>query len=100
MTPSDARAGLERRASAITCFLVAALLGYALQRLRSAIGEADPRTLGPSAHIAYYWRLATALWWGVLAALGGWRYPAAGAVAARSLPYVLVGVVIAAFLVP
>ncbi|MES2640278.1 MAG: hypothetical protein V4850_12365 [Myxococcota bacterium] len=91
---------LDPRTSAITSFLVAALLGYALQRLYGAIGEPDPRILGPSAHIAYYWRLATALWWGVLAAIGGWRFPAAGALAARALPGVLIAIVIAAFLVP
>lgn len=114
MTPSDAHARLRRsqgvpgaapgasdpRTSAITSFVVAAVLGYALQRLRSAIGEPDPRTLGPSVHIAYYWRLATALWWGVLAGIGGWRYPVVGVVAARALPFVLIAVVLAAFLVP
>ncbi|MDP2304843.1 MAG: hypothetical protein Q8P18_02315 [Pseudomonadota bacterium] len=98
--PGAAPARLDPRTSAITSFVVAALLGYALDRLRSAIGEADPRTLGPSLHIGYYWRLATSLWWGVLAGIGGWRFPVAGTLAARALPFVLVAVVLAAFMVP
>ncbi|MDP2314927.1 MAG: hypothetical protein Q8P41_18655 [Pseudomonadota bacterium] len=90
----------EPRVAAITCFVVVAILGYALQRLWASIGEPDPRTLGPSVHTAYYWRIATALWWGGLAAIGGWRFPVAGPVAARALPIVLVAAAIAAFLVP
>ncbi len=92
--------GADRRSSAIACFVVTAVLGYALSRLWGAIGEPDPRTLGPSLHTAYYWRLATALWWGGLAAIGGWRYPAAGGLAARGLPFVIVGAGVAAFVVP
>lgn len=97
MTPSEP---LDPRTAAITSFLVASLVGYASLRLYAGIDEPDPRTLGPSAHTAYYWRLATALWWGSLGGLGGWRFPVAGRLAVRALPLVLVAVVVAAFLVP
>ena len=49
---------------------------------------------------AYFWRVGTAAWWGVLAAIGGWRFPEAGPVAARALPWVVIAATIAAVLVP
>jgi hypothetical protein len=88
------------RSSAILCFVVVAIFGYAALRLRGAIGEPDPRTVGPSLHVGYYWRVATAIWWGTLAAVGGWRFPEAGAWAARALPVVVGAATIAAFVVP
>lgn len=86
--------------SAIACFANAAVLGYALHRLGFAATEPDPRTLGPSVHVGYFWRVATALWWGSLAALGGWRLPALGDPAARALPVAVIIATVIAFTVP
>ncbi|MFN7134941.1 MAG: hypothetical protein ACK4N5_22885, partial [Myxococcales bacterium] len=76
------------------------VLGYAAQRLAAAPSEPDPRVVGPSVHTAYYWRVATAMWWGGLAGIGGWRFPAVGPRVARALPWVVAGAVIAAVVVP
>ena len=91
---------MNPRVSAIACFSVAAIAGYAAHRLYFSIGEPDPRSVGPSLHVGYFWRLATALWWGSLASIGGWRFPDMGRFAAKGLPYVLSVAVIAAFWVP
>jgi hypothetical protein len=90
----------SRATAAIASFATVAIFGYAAHRVGFSFGEPDPRTVGPTLHIAYFWRLSTALWWGSLAAIGGWRYPGVGAVAARALPYVVAAAVIAAFVVP
>lgn len=90
----------DRRTSAAACFGVVAVLGYLALRLAGAVNEPDPRTIGPTVHTGYYWRVATALWWGGLAAVGGWRWPQAGASAARALPFVVLIATIAAFVVP
>lgn len=88
---------MNRRFSAAVCFANAAVLGYALHRLVFAAGEPDPALIGPTEHIPYFWRTATALWWGGLAALGGWRFPGVADAAARALPWtVAVAVAIAA----
>lgn len=87
----------SRRTSAALCFAVVAILGYALHRAYFSFGEPDPRTVGPTEHTPYFWRVATALWWGGLAALGGWRFPAVGPVAARALPWVVVLAAVLAF---
>lgn len=89
-----------RRFSAVACGVVAAVAGYALHRAVFAVGEPDPRTVGPSEHIGYFWRVATALWWAGLAAIGGWRFPSIGPMAARSLPWVVAAAVVVAFLLP
>lgn len=79
----DAGAGVEHPpVAALLCFATVAPLGYALHRLGFAVaGEADPAMIIASAHIGFYWRVATAAWWGVLAAAAGWRFPALGRVA-------------------
>jgi hypothetical protein len=87
-------------ASAVVCFAAAATLGYALQRLGAAWHEPDPRTIGPSLHVPYFWRCATALWWGGLAALAGFRWPGVGARVERAFPVVLVVAVGVAVFVP
>ncbi|MFZ5479159.1 MAG: hypothetical protein ACOZNI_20515 [Myxococcota bacterium] len=90
----------ERRAAALLCFAIAAVLGYAAHRAFFAIGEPDPRAVGPSVHTPYYWRVATATWWGSLAAAGGWRFPEVEPIATRALPWA-VGVATAiAVLIP
>ena len=88
------------RTSAIVCFAAAAIGGYAAHRLYFSIGEPDPRSVGPSVHVGYFWRLSTALWWGVLAGVGGWRLPRAGLLVSRLLPLLVLAAVIAAFVVP
>ncbi len=88
------------RSSAVLCFVFVAIVGYAALRLWGAVGEPDPRTVGPSLHVGYYWRVATAVWWATLAAVGGWRFPDAGTWAARALPVAVGAAVIAAFAVP
>lgn len=95
-----ARPPLGKRAAALTSFLVVAMLGYTVLRLWGALDEPDPRTVGPSEHIGYYWRVALALWFGTLAGVGGWRWSAVGELAARALPWAIVAAVLQAVLVP
>jgi hypothetical protein len=90
----------ERRKAAILAFALGAILGYAGLRLAASIGEPDPRAIGPTAHIPYYWRVATAGWWGGLAAVGGWRFPGVSRTLERMLVPVVALAVIAAFAVP
>ncbi len=80
-------------------FAVGAILGYAALRVAAWIGgEPDPRMILASAHISWYWRVTTALWWGVLAGVAGWRFGGA-ALARRILPgVVLVAVLQAVFI--
>ena len=82
-------------------FVDVAILGYALHRLGFHLaGEPDPRLIVASAHIGYYWRVATALWWGSIAGALGWRFPAIGLWAERLLlPSVIIATGIA-FVVP
>lgn len=98
--PTPPPGALSPRAAAFVAFAAVAVLGYALQRLAAAPTEPDPRTLGPTVHVGYYWRLSTALWWGLLAGIGAWRIPVAGALAARALPWIVAFATIAAFAVP
>lgn len=87
--------------AAALMFAEAAILGYAFHRLAfSFVGESDPRTIGATEHIAYYWRAATAAWWGVLAGAAGWRWPALGPWAWRCFWPVVTVVVVIAFVVP
>ncbi len=73
-------------------FANGAILGYAALRVGSWLaGEPDPRMILASAHIGWYWRVTTALWWGTLGAAAGWRF--GGAELGRR---VLVGVVLLA----
>lgn len=90
----------DRRAAAIHAFVLGAVLGYAALRLVAAVGEPDPRTLGPSAHIPYYWRAATAGWWGLLLAAAAWRFPAFPLWSLRTVVAAVLLAVAAAFLVP
>lgn len=69
---------MTRAATAALLFAEAAILGYALHRLAFSFGEGDPRAMGASVHTPYYWRVATSLWWGALAAAAGWRWPGMG----------------------
>ena len=92
---------MNPRTAAWLCFANAAIAGYALHRLGGWVaGEPDPRMVGPSVHTPYFWRMSTALWWGVLAALAGWRFPGIGRVAEKALPWVVGAATIQAFLVP
>lgn len=88
------------RASAWVCFAAMAVFGYAALRLYAAPNEPDPRTLGPSVHVGYYWRVGTAIWWGALAGIAGWRFPAVGPAVAAALPWIAGAATIAAVLVP
>jgi hypothetical protein len=89
----------ERRAAAVLAFGLVVVLGYALHRAVFSIGEPDPRSVGPSQHIAYFWRIATVTWWGALAAAGAWRFPRVGPACERALPWaVAIAVAIAVFI--
>jgi hypothetical protein len=81
-------------------FVNVAILGYAALRLASWLGgEPDPRMILASAHIAYYWRVATASWWGALAAAAGARFGGAD-LAGKLLPAVVAAATLVAVLVP
>lgn len=60
----------------------------------------ESRAVVASEHIAFYWRCATAAWWGALAALTAWRWPVTGAWAARALVPTVIAATLAAALVP
>lgn len=81
----------------ILAFAQGAILGYALLRLWSWWGgEPDPRLIRASEHIPFFWRVATALWWGSLAAVAAWRFPTSERWLERTLvPVVLVAVAVA-----
>lgn len=90
-----------RLAPAVLCFVAVAPLGYALHRLGFFLaGEPPPGAIVASTHIGFYWRVATAAWWGLLAGAAGWRFPAAGRVAERVWPFALGVAVVIAVLVP
>lgn len=73
-------------------FAHGALLGYTAHRLVSKwLGEADPRVVVASAHVGFYWRAGTALWWGVLLAAFCARFPGAAGPLRRALPWVIAG---------
>jgi hypothetical protein len=74
--------------------------GYAAQRAYFAIGEPDPRSVGPSLHTAYFWRVMVSLWWGGMAALAGWRWPGLAGPVSRALPWVVAAAVAVGGLVP
>lgn len=91
----------ERIAAATLAFMNVAILGYALLRLYSFLkGEPDPRSVGPSTHIAFFWRSATACWWGSMAAAGAWRYPQVRGTLGKALPWILLLATVLAVLVP
>lgn len=98
---TDAPALSRPAVAAALLFAEAAILGYALHRLAfSLAGEPDPRTVGATAHVGYYWRVATSLWWGTIASAAGWRWPTVGPFAWRAFwPCVALAAVIA-ILVP
>ncbi|MBM4393815.1 MAG: hypothetical protein FJ090_22035 [Deltaproteobacteria bacterium] len=77
-------------------FAVGALLAYAGLRAGSVIaGEPDPRSVGPTAHVAYFWRVALATWAGGVAAAAqarfGWPSPGGRALAVALAIAVTVG---------
>lgn len=81
-------------------FANAAIFGYAALRLASWLGgEPDPRMILAAAHVGYYWRVATAVWWGALAGAAGARF-GGGDMAVRLLPVVVGVATVAAILVP
>ncbi|MSP54652.1 MAG: hypothetical protein EXR69_03465 [Myxococcales bacterium] len=82
-------------------FVHGALVGYAAHRLGSKWwGEADPRVIVASAHVGFYWRAGTALWWGVLLAALCARFPAAAGPLRRSLLWVIAGTTVLVALNP
>lgn len=90
-----------RLPAALLCFVAVAPVGYALHRLGFWLaGEPPPGAIVASTHIGFYWRVATAAWWGLLAAAAGWRFPALGGVAERLWPGALGVAVVIAVLVP
>ena len=107
MTPdATAKEGIPRFtpppiAAALLCFADVAVLGYALHRLGFWLqGEPEPGLILASVHIGFYWRAATALWWGLLAGAAGWRWPRLGLVAGRFMPIGVAIAVAIAVLVP
>jgi hypothetical protein len=63
----------HRQTTAILLAVETAIFGYACLRTWSYLqGEPDPRSLGPSLHIPYFWRVATVCWWAAMAGLLGW----------------------------
>jgi len=76
-------------------FAVGAIAGYAVHRLVSKLlGEPDPRTVIAAEHVGFYWRAATATWWGLLLSAAAWRFPGAEAPLRRAFWPVLVGAVV------
>ncbi len=80
-------------------FVVGALLAYALLRGASVIvGEPDPRSIGPTVHVAYFWRVALATWFGSLTAVSharfGWPSPGARALAIATTIAVTIGLLV------
>ena len=79
---------------------MAAIGGYAAQRAYFAFGEPDPRTIGPSLHTPYFWRMAISVWWGTMAAGAGWRWPGVAEPLWRAFPWVVGGAVVIAAVLP
>ncbi len=80
-------------------FAVGALLAYAGLRAGSAMmGEPDPRGIGPTVHVAYFWRVALATWAGSLMAVSrarfGWPAPGGRALAIALAIAVTVGLAV------
>lgn len=74
MTPATPRDSERRRgatAAAALVFAIAAPVTYAAERLYEyARGEAsNPILILRSLHTVYYWRVAVAVWWGLMLAL-------------------------------
>lgn len=77
---------MNPRTAAILAAVHGAIIGYAAHRLiGKALGEPDPRTVSAAVHIGFYWRSATALWWGALCAGLCWRFPQLAAPLPRTL---------------
>ncbi len=89
----------DRRIAAWLGFAQGALLGYAGHRLATKLlGEPDPRTVIASEHVGFYWRAATAVWWGLLLAGFSWRFPRVEPALRRTLtPAVVIAVLVAAW---
>lgn len=92
----------ERRVYAGTLgFVVSALAGYALHRLGFHLaGEPDPRVIVHADHVGYYWRVATAAWWGLIGAALAARFPEVAPHLARVWPLAFLLAVAVALLVP
>ena len=71
----------SRACLASACFAIGATLAYLVQRLIDrAVGDGyDPLAMVAEPHVAFYWRAATATFWGGLFAIAG--YALAGRVA-------------------
>lgn len=87
----------DRIQAASLAFVEAAILGYVLLRLLTVWqGAPSPKTIYGGEHIPYFWRCATALWWGAVAAAAGWHVPQIRPfLSTLLLPLVLFSVVIA-----
>ncbi len=91
----------EKIRAAALAFAEAAILGYVLLRLLAVWqGGPSPKAVYGGVHIPYFWRGATALWWGGLAALAGWRFPRIGPLLSSLLLPLLLFSVLISFLFP
>jgi hypothetical protein len=96
---SEART--ERIQAAALAFIEVAILGYVLLRLLSMWqGDPSPKAVYGGAHIPYFWRGATAIWWAGVAAAAGWRFPGIRTLLSTLLLPVLAFSVAIAFLFP
>ncbi len=63
------------RGDTLLLFASATLVAYASLRAGSALlGEPDPRAIGPTVHVAYFWRVSLATWLGGVAAAAHARF--------------------------
>lgn len=86
---------MRRGAAPWLGFAVGAIAGYALHRLASKLlGEPDPRAVIAAEHVGFYWRAATATWWGILVAAAASRFPSSEAALRRVFWPVLGGAVL------
>lgn len=91
----------ERITAAALAFAQVAILGYVALRLLGVWrGEPSPKAVYGGVHIAFFWRGATSLWWGSLAALAAWNYPDCRKILTPALPAVVLLSVCLAFLFP
>lgn len=97
-TPSDARR--TALALAAAAFALAAPAAYVAQRLYeidATDGPINPLLVLRDKHTAFYWRAATATWWGGVAAIVTYALARRGARPARALRWAalpLIGLVI------
>ena len=71
MPPPDARTKLQ----AVHIGLIVAILAYTALRVGSALsGEPDPRAIGPTEHVPYFWRCLFATWAGSVGGAFAWQF--------------------------